>query len=119
MFYNTKEFKTMEAGLKLTSIQQQLHLQNLANIETPGYKSKSLDFENSLKNAQQKGTKNTLVNAKVITNDALSVLNDGNNVDIEKENLGAYKTYVQYTSILNKIRGQFDNYNQVLNINFK
>ena len=53
MFFQSKDFRVLEAGVQLAWLQQQLHTQNLANIETPGYKSKSLVFERTLRQAQE------------------------------------------------------------------
>lgn len=119
MFFNSKDFKALEAGIQFTSMSQQLHLQNIANMETPGYKTKSLEFENALKAAQSSNVRNSVARAKIVTDESTSVLNDGNNVDFEKENIELYKSYVQYTALLNKVKGQFDNYNYVLNVNLK
>ncbi len=118
MFYDSSEFKNLEAGLKLSWMQQQLHTQNIANIETPGYKAKNLVFHKILSDK----TNNTLSNkisASVKQDETLSSRNDGNNVDIEKESLALYKSYVQYTALLNKVNEKFDQYSYVLNSDFK
>ncbi|MEG2930483.1 MAG: flagellar basal body rod protein FlgB [Ruthenibacterium sp.] len=119
MFFNSKSFKTLEAGVQMAWARQQLHGQNLANIETPGYKSKNLDFSAALKAATQSGTVPDTIHAKVVTDDATSILQDGNNVDLEKENLALYKTYTQYSLLLDKVKGEFDQYSAVLNNNMK
>ncbi len=122
MFYNNTNFKLLEAGVQLTTMQQQLHLQNIANIETPGYKTKKLDvnFDEVLKMAQATNSAPiSSITASVVTEDARSLLQDGNNVDIEKESLGLYKTYAQYSALLDKIQGQFEKYSYVLNSNIK
>ena len=53
MFFDSKDFKVMEAGVQLTWASQNLHMQNLANIETPGYKTKSVQFDKVLRDAQE------------------------------------------------------------------
>lgn len=119
MFFNSSSFKTLEAGLQLSWLQQQINTQNLANIETPGYKSKSLSFDAVLKEASEEGQPDeiTKINAAINTSDALSVRPDGNNVDADAESLALYKAYVQYSLLLDKVKGEFDNYNTVLNAN--
>lgn len=119
MFFNSKTFKTVEAGVQLSWLQQQLHLQNISKIETPGYKTKSLVFDDALNKAMATGKGPDVVSAKVITEEATSLLQDGNNVDVEKENIEMYKAYSQYSLLLDKVKGQFDNYNLVLNSNMK
>lgn len=118
MFYNSGEFKTLEAGIKMSWMQHQIHSQNIANIETPGYKSKNLVFRQVLSEKAKKASL-ARVSASVQENKALSNRNDGNNVDLEKENIELYKSYVQYAALLNKVNGKFDQYSYVLNSNFK
>lgn len=118
MFFHSQEFKALEAGTQLTWMQQQLHVQNISNSSTPGYKTKSLAFDTVL-NAEKVKNGSSKIHAKVVENKDTSVLQDGNNVDFEKENIELYKSYVQYSALLNKIKGQFDNYNVVLNSNMK
>lgn len=125
MFFNSSNFKILEAGAELSWVKQQVHTQNLANIETPGYKSQNIDFstvfEAAVSNSDDSTTQLTpsYIHANITRNDALSVLQDGNNVDFEYENLELYKTYTQYTMILDKISGQFRNYSTVINNNMK
>lgn len=118
MFFDSKNFKTIEAGIQLTWMQQQLHLQNISNIETPGYKAKSLSFDETLK-AAQSGEGPDVIRARVTQDDNLSLLQDGNNVDVETENVELYKSYAQYTMLLDKIKGKFTSYSTVLNSNMK
>lgn len=118
MFFNSKDFKALEAGVQMSWTQQQLHLQNISNIETPGYKSKSLTFSQVFDSARSAQEGPDRISARVVE-DPGSVLQDGNNVDIEKENVELYKSYVQYSLLMNKISGSFDKYNYVLNCNMK
>ena len=121
MFYNSSSFKALEGGVQLSWLQQQIANQNIANIETPGYKSRDLSFsavleeyENGEKKAQPEITQ---VNARINTSDAVSTRADGNNVDAEAEYLALYKAYAQYSLLLDKIKGEFDKYNTVLGAN--
>ncbi|WP_099205331.1 flagellar basal body rod protein FlgB [Scatolibacter rhodanostii] len=118
MFFDSKNFKVLEAGVQMSWMDQQLHLQNISNIETPGYKSKNLVFDDVLKTAQSSAEDvPDTIHASVVTDESVSTLQDGNNVDLEKENIEYYKSYVQYSMLLDKINGKFDNYGIVLNSN--
>ena len=55
MYLDSIAFKAMESGLKGLSMKQQIHTQNIANIDTPDYKYKSISFENALSDAKEKG----------------------------------------------------------------
>lgn len=117
MFFNSTGFKVLEAGAELSWAKQQVHTQNLANIETPGYKSQSLDFSVVFEDAISSSnlSKPSYVTASITRNEDLSILQDGNNVDLEYENLELYKAYTQYSLVLDKISGQFRNYNTIIN----
>lgn len=119
MFYDSSSFKALEAGVQLAWMQQQINSQNIANSETPGYKAKSLSFESILSDAMNgDGTQDVeRINARVTDSDAVSTRADGNNVDSETEALSLYKAYAQYSMLLNKVSGEFDKYNYVLNAN--
>lgn len=120
MFFDSSKFKTMEAGVNLAWMQQQINSQNISNIETPGYKSKSLSFESVMREAEN--NKNAApeverIDVSVNTSDNVSNRPDGNNVDAETEYISMYKAYVQYSMLLNKVDTEFNKYNYVLNAN--
>jgi len=119
MFYDSSEFKVLEAGVALSLLQQKLNTQNIANIETSGYKSKSLSFEGVLKDVQNSSDNSDVssIEASVVTNDATSSQPNGNNVDLEAESISLYQAYSQYSMLLNKITGEFDKYSYVLDSN--
>ena len=118
MFFNSSIFKTLEAGVRLAKLQQDLHLQNIANIETPGYKAKALVFKEVLKDASNP-KKVKSIRAAIVEDESSSAQPDGNNVDYETESIGLYKSYVQYSMLIDKITGEFDKYSYVLNSNIK
>ncbi len=119
MFYNSNSFKTLEAGVQLAWLQQQVTTQNLANVETPGYKSQYLSFDAVMKELEDetRPPEVTEINGAISTSDAVSKRPDGNNVDSEAESLALYKAYAQYSMLLDKVKKEFDNYNTVLGAN--
>ena len=119
MFFNSTNFKTLEAGVKVSAMQQQAHLQNLSNIETPGYKSKSVSFSAVLEDVEGASQRASSIHAELVSDDNTSILPNGNNVDLEKESLALYKTYVQQSMLMDKMTGQFENFSYVLNSNMK
>ena len=118
MFFDSKDFKYLEAGVRLTTQQQDLHLQNIANVDTPGYKAKSLSFGEVFKSAREGSDMPDSLNARVVSEDS-SVRPDENNVDFEAENIELYKAYAQYSLLLDKVKSEFNKFDFVLNSNFK
>ncbi len=65
--------------MDLTSMRQKLVSANIANADTPGYKTQDLDFQSSFQSMLSGGSPQP---AMV---DGLSTKNDGNNVDLDRE----------------------------------
>lgn len=119
MFFNSYNFKLLEAGTNLSWNKQELHMQNIANIETPGYKAKQLEFINVLSEERRNVTASNIIETAVVEDESASTRSDGNNVNLEKENIELYKAYAQYSMLLTKVRSEFDKYGYVLNSNMK
>ena len=104
-------------------LRQQTTMENIANYSTPGYKSKIVDFESllsaNLKNIYGKtsfGINEQIRSSKVIIeeSDDLSMRLDGNNVDLEKENLQLAKTQLQYMYTITEINSYFSKLQSVI-----
>lgn len=117
MFFNSSSFRALESGAQATWLKQQLHLQNIANYETPNYKAKNLVFDEVL--TQSKSGQTLAYRARVVSDEGTEARIDGNNVNVELEGLEMYKVQAQYGLILDKIKGQFTRYNAVLNSGMK
>lgn len=118
------EFKAMESGIKAMSVKQQVHTQNIANVDTPDYKVKTFSFGNTMENQMKLSeTKDNIeysYRAEIGTKDNVEVLVDGNNVDIENENLELYSAYIQQAAIIQKMNSVISDYRYVLqNASFK
>jgi flagellar basal-body rod protein FlgB len=69
----------MEQYLDLLSTRQSLVASNVANIDTPGYRTRDIDFQFELE-SQLAGNSPTVYEPT-----GLSVKNDGNNVSLDRE----------------------------------
>ena len=116
MFYDSKSFRALESGLSAAWLQQQTALQNIANLETPNYKAKSVIFEDTLNRAlEENGNAPYLFTTRVVTDETTTMRPDGNNVDADKESMVLFKAYAQYSYLTQKINGSFSNFRYVLN----
>jgi len=70
---------SLEHYMDMLAARQKLVASNIANADTPGYKTVDLDFQNSLNSALEGGTPHA---AEVA---GLAARNDGNNVDLDRE----------------------------------
>jgi flagellar basal-body rod protein FlgB len=69
----------IERYMNLVSARQKLVAGNIANADTPGYKTRDLDFQSELQN-QIGGMDPTVTEVA-----GLKTKNDGNNVDMDRE----------------------------------
>jgi flagellar basal-body rod protein FlgB len=113
-----KTVNSLGAAINFRQLKENLHTANIANAETPGYKAKKVDFEQALSRALDinglgamtvshsehfpvNGNSISSVRADVYENPDVTVTNDGNTVDLEKEmaelaeNTILYKAAVQ------------------------
>lgn len=65
--------------MDLVSMRQKLVASNIANADTPGYKTQDLDFQSSLESLMDGGS------PKHVEVTGLAAKNDGNNVDLDRE----------------------------------
>lgn len=120
MYLDSIAFKAMESGIQAMKLKQEVHTQNIANIDTPDYKYKSISFENVLSDKIEDGKKKYSFSAEINQIDDTNVLVDGNNVDVDKENLELYSAYVQSSAIIKKYNSAISDLRYVLtNSNFK
>ena len=70
---------SLEQYMNVVSLRQKLVASNIANADTPGYKTQDLDFQSSFQAALDGGTPNS---SEV---EGLNTKNDGNNVDLDRE----------------------------------
>ena len=105
MLFDSSAIGMMRGSLEGLSIQQQVILHNLANLDTPGYKAKYVSFEDTLKNTQAGKQGRYDLKAHIVTDEATEIRPDGNNVDSDTQSLALYQ----------KISGQFTNLRYVLN----
>jgi flagellar basal-body rod protein FlgB len=106
MSVKPSQFDLLSRLLDVTTLRQQVIGQNVANVNTPGYRQSELQFEDSLK-ALIQGDRLSELNAiepEIQQTMGLPERSDGNNVDIDLEmgkankNALLYETYTQILS---------------------
>jgi flagellar basal-body rod protein FlgB len=68
----------LEKYMDLLSVRQKLIASNIANVDTPGYKTQDIDFQSEFQSAMNSG-------ANAIEVPGLKGNNDGNNVSLDRE----------------------------------
>ena len=100
---------------------------NIANVDTPGYKRQDIAFEDELKkalgnsryismDAKVSNLKTTRLNARVVNDYSnFSYRLDGNNVDIDTENVTLAANQLKYQGLTASITSEFTNLSKVSN----
>lgn len=117
MDFNNIKLNLLNKSLDGLWLRQQTTMDNIANFSTPGYKSKYVDFESQLKNKinnikgkyKDSDANEEIKSSNIIVeeNDNLTMRLDGNNVDLEKENLQLAKTQIQYMYTITEMNSYF------------
>ncbi len=115
----------LENGLSASWLRNNTILNNVANVDTPDFKSSGVEFEELYKSAlyaeddfQFKQTRDThmpigttgdtdSITGVVVAKDSTTYRMDGNNVDIDQEMVDYTKNVIYYNTIMSKINGQF------------
>lgn len=119
--YGSYSYNALEKGLDYLWEKQKVIQHNIANYETPNYKSKDISFSDALKGATNTTIKQneTRFETKMHNTEGLTLRPDGNNVNIEKENIELWESYAQYSYLTQKISSQFKDMRYVISQSFK
>lgn len=85
---------TLHAALRALATRQRVLAENVANIETPGYQARRVEFEESLRRAVAGG--NPERSAVAITTSTAPAGPNGNNVSLDEETLALTETGLRY-----------------------
>ena len=122
--YNYVNF--LDKAADAANLRNELLTNNIANVSTPNYKRKDLDFESvlqgelagekNLSKAVKKANQNLeTLDAQVYTDNAsLSYRLDGNNVDINTEEARLAENQIKYQALVDLMNQEFARYNTVL-----
>lgn len=96
---------------------------NIANYETPGYKTKNVSFENQLESQisdSGDSTRSELIgnidniNPVTSVSDGDTYRADGNGVDLEEQNINLARTEINYLYSLQEISDSFTRLNKAI-----
>ncbi|GAB3761164.1 flagellar basal-body rod protein FlgB [Nocardioides ginsengisegetis] len=97
----------LNSALDGIALRQRVIADNIANVDTPGYRATSVDFETSLRAAISSGDLNAAVVPTETPTDT-PVGANGNNVDLRKETLAAVQSQFQYQVLTRATSDRFD-----------
>lgn len=127
----TNDYRILEKSLDAAWLRNEAISQNIANVDTPGYKKKTVAFEEYLKgaldNSSFKGNMTDKRHIPIGGNDIdsidikitqdnkdLSVRLDGNNVDIESEMASLAKNDIKYNTLVQSLSTAYNRLRSVI-----
>ncbi len=129
--FSNNAFVALQKGLDATSLRQQVIANNVANINTPGYKTQDVSFEGELKHAVDNiyepqleqtdprhlpGVRSlSSVGINVKTLGGTSMREDGNNVDIDDEMSKLAENNIRYNAMAQLMGSRFNMLRQAIN----
>jgi len=104
--------QVLASALDGVALRQRVTADNIANVDTPGFRASSVDFETQLKTAISDGSFTEgpgpdSVTATTVPTDT-PVGANGNNVDLRKETMAAVQSQFQYQILTRAVTERFD-----------
>lgn len=103
----TPMMRLLERFLDVSSQRHKLIVTNMANIDTPGYRTQDLDFRSELQRFAATGEADSLPVVRPVR--GLLERPDGNNVSLDREGLLLAETQIQFGLGIQLMRHEFQN----------
>jgi flagellar basal-body rod protein FlgB len=102
---STPMLRLVEGFLGLVSTRHKLITSNMANIDTPGYRTRDINFRSELHRALDSGTATMSPSSHAVP--GLVQRPDGNDVNLDRESLLLAETQMQYQVGVQVVRSEF------------
>jgi flagellar basal-body rod protein FlgB len=103
---NTPNLVLLQKYLDISSMRQTLVATNLANVDTPGYHTRDIDFRLELQRAMA-GESEDGMSPFVIPVRGLLARPDGNNVNVDRESMLLAETQLQFKAATTILKTEF------------
>lgn len=104
----------VEQYLNLVTMRHELISSNMANVDTPGYRTQDIDFENEMRHAEDRlGGDSAPPRVREVK--GLIERPDGNNVSLERETLALAQIQLQYRAGVELLRNEIHTIQSAIN----
>ena len=110
----TPSMQRLEYFLDLVTFRHELISSNLANVDTPGYRTQDIDFESEMRRAEQRW-EGPAVAPYVKEVKGLIERPDGNNVSLDRESVALARTQLQYRAGVELLRTEIHRLQAAIN----
>jgi len=101
----TPLLQVLQGFLQVSTDRQQLVTANMANVDTPGYHTKDINFQTAMQQVMDQGE--LRLQPASMSVDNLPERPDGNNVNIDRESMMMSETQLQYQMGVQLIKEEF------------
>jgi flagellar basal-body rod protein FlgB len=125
--FSSDSFRVLEKGLDGAQLRQKAISQNIANVDTPKYKAKTVSFKDTLtETINQNSLRAYRTNSKHVefgssnnepviqTSKSTMYNHNQNNVDIDGEMAELAKNQIYYNALIERINGRFSSLKEVI-----
>ena len=124
LFSNT--FNILEHGLDYSSVKQKVISHNIANVDTPNYKAKEVQFKSEFQRALQsleahrthpkhfEFKRSTSNRFSIVQRNGVEYNHNGNSVDIDKEMSELAANQIYYNALIERLNGKFNTLRNVI-----
>jgi flagellar basal-body rod protein FlgB len=110
---NSPQFALLERYLDLSTMRQTLVSTNIANVDTPGYHTRDIDFRGELQRAMN-GDPSESTSPFVLPVRGLNDRPDGNNVSVDRESMLLAEIQLQFKTATSILRAKFAQLNTAI-----
>lgn len=104
-FFRDDTLISLSKALDALSLRHEVVADNIANVNTPGFKAKRVRFQDELRSALSRGDPGSV--RPVIEEDGLQTRRDGNSVDIDLEMARLAETTILYSALSRLVSERF------------
>ena len=112
--FDSVTFKALNSALDGLAARQRAVANNIANVNTPGYRAQRVTFEDALAESVQQGSGVTAARTQLSLEPTRQ---DGSNVNLDTETLSNIDTVLRYQFATQAMDGQFSSIRTALRSN--
>lgn len=121
--FSSQSFRKLENSLDYSALKQKVTADNIANVDTPNYKAKSVSFKSALNEAKLHASqtnskhisfKGSNSEFSIVTNKNNAYNHNGNSVDMDTEMANMAKNQIYYNVLVERMNGKFNSIKDVL-----
>ena len=123
-----KTIQSLDRSLDYANLKNQTIANNIANADTPGYKSEAVSFKDTLQETMDASFTAKRTNPKhlafgstadtsefqVTKKEGTTYTNNGNNVDVDKEMSELADNQLYYQALVDRMSGKFNSLSKVI-----